>query len=376
MFDKNAPAENINVLTDYLKKNHKDCYVYRGQTTDYDTLLPSFYRNKLKSFRLESSNNSLNTIQQRNRFNYFIHYNPANDSKRNKAKRITMNQLMENFGKSLGNVLAQQYGINSECLDITSDPNVAAFFATHQYPHYLNAVESDNLGVIYRIINNNDNNSLQHAGIELALSANYLVQDNKPIPLLYSSERYQYSDDEFKELNNKYNFETNITCTRPIIADYNGVKQIITTYFAEKYPDVDIESLFYTSRISKQKAGFVIPSFIFESYVPANLQIISFLDNRIEAYNPSFVIHKEKVGIEDILIYPNIERFYFRHTKSIESHYSREELWPSVEVDYFYNLLYSLLLNLYLKILHCLYMNVQMLQSPYILFGSNSLNYV
>ncbi|HAN03471.1 MAG TPA: hypothetical protein DCP93_13525 [Lachnospiraceae bacterium] len=340
MFDKNAPAENINVLTDYLKKNHKDCYVYRGQTTDYDTLLPSFYRNKLKSFRLESSNNSLNIIQQRNRFNYFIHYNPANDSKRNKAKRITMNQLMENFGKSLGNVLAQQYGINSECLDITSDPNVAAFFATHQYPHYLNAVESDNLGVIYRIINNNDNNSLQHAGIELALSANYLVQDNKPIPLLYSSERYQYSDDEFKELNNKYNFETNITCTRPIIADYNGVKQIITTYFAEKYPDVDIESLFYTSRISKQKAGFVIPSFIFESYVPANLQIISFLDNRIEAYNPSFVIHKEKVGIEDILIYPNIERFYFRHTKSIESHYSREELWPSVEVDYFYNLLY------------------------------------
>ena len=251
-----------------------------------------------------------------------------------------MNQLMENFGKSLGNVLAQQYGINSECLDITSDPNVAAFFATHQYPHYLNAVESDNLGVIYRIINNNDNNSLQHAGIELALSANYLVQDNKPIPLLYSSERYQYSDDEFKELNNKYNFETNITCTRPIIADYNGVKQIITTYFAEKYPDVDIESLFYTSQISKQKAGFVIPSFIFESYVPANLQIISFLDNRIEAYNPSFVIHKEKVGIEDILIYPNIERFYFRHTKSIESHYSREELWPSVEIDYFYNLLY------------------------------------
>lgn len=185
MFDKNAPAENINVLTDYLKKNHKDCYVYRGQTTDYDTLLPSFYRNKLKSFRLESSNNSLNIIQQRNRFNYFIHYNPANDSKRNKAKRITMNQLMENFGKSLGNVLAQQYGINSECLDITSDPNVAAFFATHQYPHYLNAVESDNLGVIYRIINNNDNNSLQHAGIELALSANYLVQDNKPMISAY-----------------------------------------------------------------------------------------------------------------------------------------------------------------------------------------------
>lgn len=38
-----------------------------------------------------------------------------------------MNKLMANLGKSFGNVLAQQYGVNSECLDITSDPSVAAF---------------------------------------------------------------------------------------------------------------------------------------------------------------------------------------------------------------------------------------------------------
>lgn len=52
------------------------------------------------------------------------------------------------------------------------------------------------------------------------------------------------------------------------------------------------------------------------------------------------MVHKEKVGVEDILAYPQIERFYFRHVKSVKSDYSREELWPSVKEDYFYDLLY------------------------------------
>lgn len=339
MFDKNAPAENINVLIEYLKNNHEHFYVYRGQTKDYDTLLPSFYRGKISTIRLEASGNTSNIINQYNRFNHFICYDHANDSIRNKAKRVTMNKLMANFGKSFGNVLAQQYGISSECLDVTSDPNVAGFFATHQYPHYKDVVESNDLGVIYRIINN-DENSVHHAGIELLLSSNYLVQDKKPIPLLFSSMRSQHTDDEFKELDNKYRFETKITYTHPVIADYHEVKQIITTYFNERYPDMDIESLFYTSRISKQKAGFFIPSFVFESYVPANLQIKKIPDKNIEVYLPGFVINKEKVGIEDILAYPKIERFYFRHVKSAKLDLSREKLWPSVNVDYFYGLLY------------------------------------
>ena len=117
MFDKNEPAENINVLTEYLKKNHKHYYIYRGQTKDYNTLLPSFYRNKIDPICPKTSN----------RFNHFISYDHINDSIRNKAKRVTMNKLMANLCKSFGNVLAQQYGVNSECLDITSDPSVAAF---------------------------------------------------------------------------------------------------------------------------------------------------------------------------------------------------------------------------------------------------------
>ena len=85
--------------------------------------------------------------------------------------------------------------------------------------------------MIYRIIGNNDEIATQHAGIELLLSTNFLAQDEKPIPFLFSSERSQHTDDEFKELDNKYKFETKITCTYPVIVEYNGAKQIITTYF-------------------------------------------------------------------------------------------------------------------------------------------------
>lgn len=84
-----------------------------------------------------------------------------------------------------------------------------------------------------------------------------MAQDEKPIPFLFSSERSQHTDDEFKELDNKYKFETKITCMYPVIVEYNGAKQIITTYFKERYPDIDIESLFYTSRIAKQKQFFL-----------------------------------------------------------------------------------------------------------------------
>ena len=44
MFDVNNPAENINVLVEYLKSIETDDFVYRGQIADYDSLLPSFYR--------------------------------------------------------------------------------------------------------------------------------------------------------------------------------------------------------------------------------------------------------------------------------------------------------------------------------------------
>ena len=94
-----------------------------------------------------------------------------------------------------------------------------------------------------------------------------------------------------------------------------------------------IESLYSTTRISRQKGGFIIPSFVFDSYVPSNLEETE--THNIKVYSPSFVIHKEKVIIEDILAFPLIEKYYFYHDSNIKSALSREYLWPSKEEDYF-----------------------------------------
>ena len=205
-------------------------------------------------------------LSQYNKYNHFIKYNSDMDNEVNIAKRITMNHLMGGFGKSLGNVIAQQYGINSECLDVTSDPHVAAFFATHLWPEYNAVVNSSELGIIYRIhcMSDDDDSMIQHAGIELMLSSHYLLEDSEPIPLLFSSARSQHTNKEFDELNEKYNFVVRKTISRPVLINNLKLKDIVYTYYKDKYPEIDIESLYDTTRINKQKAGFFIPSFGFD----------------------------------------------------------------------------------------------------------------
>lgn len=338
MFDVYHPAADILELVEYLKSTHSDKVVYRGQSKDYNTLLPSFYRKKISTTRFDPASGTV--IGQYNMYNHFLEYNPAQDSQQNIAKRVTMNHLMASFGKSLGNVIAQQYGINSECLDVTSDLDVAAFFATHSWPHYDTVLDSPELGVIYRIpcMRGGKDHDFQHAGTELALSSVFLSSDRKPIPLLFSSFRYQHTTEEFDELNRQYQFTLKHTVSKPLLYNASNFRDIVYTYFSEKYPQIDIASLYSNTRMNRQKAGFFIPSFVFESYVPSNLKI--FQTENIQTYSPSFVIHKEKVVIEDILTYPGIERYYFRHNPKIASTYSREYLWPTKEEDYFYNLLY------------------------------------
>ncbi len=47
-------------------------------------------------------------------------------------------------------ILAQQYGLTSALLDATTDPKVALFFATREFPFYWPVSHMNDLGVIYR----------------------------------------------------------------------------------------------------------------------------------------------------------------------------------------------------------------------------------
>lgn len=348
MFGINDPANNIITLLNYLNNTHSDSYVYRGQEKDYDSLLPSFYRNKTANVRFNKNTNSFQFAY--NKYNLFIQYNEEKDSLRNKYKRFIMNHLMSKFGKSLGNVISQQYGIFSECLDVTSSPQVAAFFATHSYPNYQQVLQSKDLGVIYRIeYKNSSNFNLQYSGTELMLSSSYLIEDPNPIPLLFSSYKHQINEEEIEKINNKYSLELKNTCTHPIIMNNKDLEKLFLTFSDDTINGLDIVACYKESRIFKQQAGFIVPSFMNKSLIPKDRSIEEM--HNIKVYKPGFAIHTEKVGIEDILAYPKIEKFYFYHDNTIKSIYTREELWPN-KSDTFFNFLYTIcndLCNKYLN---------------------------
>ena len=54
------------------------------------------------------------------------------------------------LGNDLAALLCQRYGFTSTALDVTIDPSVAIFFATHEAPFFSFVADSSRLGVIYR----------------------------------------------------------------------------------------------------------------------------------------------------------------------------------------------------------------------------------
>lgn len=53
------------------------------------------------------------------------------------------------LGEDVSHLLCQQYGLTSSAIDATTDPRVAMFFATRDYPHYAPAGQ-EGIGVVYR----------------------------------------------------------------------------------------------------------------------------------------------------------------------------------------------------------------------------------
>ena len=136
-------AENIHVLLDRLSAEdpRRDRYLYRGQTRHFPALLPSIYRRAMIS---GTENDPIVAIDAA-RFH-------AQLTERELIRIRLLGMLMKIYGPAIGNIIAQQYGLNSEALDVTSDIMVAAFFATRTYPRYEHFAADDGVadGVIYR----------------------------------------------------------------------------------------------------------------------------------------------------------------------------------------------------------------------------------
>jgi len=138
-------------VLDKLEQEHDPSYVYRGQIREWRApLIPSANRGMVSP---EPATAWLPGMRLRGRGNMFHEQLPPSPSNLTKEKADRIDRLcylVELFGYPLAQLLAQQCGIGSEGLDVTSSPSVAAFFAIYDFARNIFVDSSDEPGVIYR----------------------------------------------------------------------------------------------------------------------------------------------------------------------------------------------------------------------------------
>lgn len=117
-------------------------FIFRGQSSEYDKCLPTIYRNKSKLIH------RILSLAKVEEFKSVLKCHPAV----NACSQFNINGIKFNVDYE---GLAQHYGLNTRYIDFTSNPVVAAFFASTSYD-----VESDRFmlfngknkeGVIYEM---------------------------------------------------------------------------------------------------------------------------------------------------------------------------------------------------------------------------------
>lgn len=187
------PFKNATALLDFLEADEPELYVFRGQIRAYEgPMLPSGLRDRFIPFDVSKGpsewagitkpvsviKDEIN-IRRRDLSSTFLKGEDVDDGKttwdlpdaayqtgfrdffnqpHSHIMRDLGNVLRESavpaisaiFGSDLGDMLCQQYGLTSQALDVSTDPSVAMFFATHRAPFYNLVADSSYPGVVYR----------------------------------------------------------------------------------------------------------------------------------------------------------------------------------------------------------------------------------
>src|SRR5262245_4025608 len=125
MYDLEHPADTIHELLAALEEDDDHKYLYRGQVKHYESILPSVFRKALRGAMLGPHLHALDV----NAFH-------AGLGSQGHLRFRLLDWLIETQGRGVGNLVAQQYGISSEAIDVSASPRVAAYFATRKYPAY------------------------------------------------------------------------------------------------------------------------------------------------------------------------------------------------------------------------------------------------
>jgi hypothetical protein len=146
-----ASNKTLPELVEKLKSEDNGKYVYRGQNRIWPApLVPSLYRDILDT---DKTIDFLPHQRLRNAGAAFHLQDILKFSQQVETKKplMQMNGLFRDmFGYPIAQLMLQQFGYNSDSLDVTTDPLVAAFFSKFDFQTKNYIQESSHSGVIYR----------------------------------------------------------------------------------------------------------------------------------------------------------------------------------------------------------------------------------
>jgi hypothetical protein len=365
-FGLKGPAPDIDALVAYLHDEHCDGDLYRGQTRAFPAVVPSACR---KAVIPGSEDRAVVAIDQK-LFGVVL-----DNSRQALVRHEMLEELIGCLGVGLGNLVAQQYGLASECLDATENIRMAAYFATREWPEYRQGPDSG-VGVIYRFRQQDD--ELQPVDLELSSVAHWLSLGEwdgrffewfvRRGELETVFDRDRWPDYAMADQLATVSSLPLSAAWRTVIAGLERASDSLRDglpnshdAFAQRVLHIDWER----TRVARQEGGFVKPRFIWESRVPLSYELwhrheprpgagpLAWPDSDLSTpwprVVPSLAIKQRLVGVENVVHRDGCDAFHFLHgSKRIVGFY-RRELWPEPSEDPLYGELWNVA---FLHLLH------------------------
>lgn len=367
MFTVDDPADNIGDLVAWLTENHRPDYLYRGQNRDYPVMVPSFYR------RIVTDLSDPSPVAE-------VDSDRLHDlSIQGHARLDMLSWLAGMCGVGLGNIIAQQYGLTSECLDVTQSVGIASFFATRKYPSY--AQVEDGIGVIYRFDSSADRrlrfpfslsdlDDLFERGRCDAGFFDFFVH-GRNLQRVFDRDRWVGLQEAAKRTVSTISFATSWRDLSEAIYSRGAGLARSRGPGRDKLAVALNEMEWERTRFASQHGGFIRPAIHWESLVPASFSVIRERSEVAQVYGstidryartddlemdispedsgpiaalpliiPSCAVKVKMVGIENLRSRPDCQPFFFRHGPTRSAFFYRRSLWPEPSEDPLYGALW------------------------------------
>jgi hypothetical protein len=284
----NTDIYKLKNLIEFLIKNHEPNYVYRGQNKRWiGPLVPSLYRGMLNKDQFTDFDYHSRLYEKGGIFHELSTGQNLTPRKDWTERYNTNGYLKQYFGYPLSQILSQQFSINSEGLDVTSDPMIAAFFAIFQSKG--NTLNKNEPGIIYRFkLPKNDMDPNELISSDFYTVNNYL-DGYSVLKSLGTCLTWEESLESFIE----FGFKATMILT--------GIDSSTSRPFhLLKLPN----GILNDSRIIRQKAGLIFPDMILSTFY-----------RNIGKSAPLGKAEKKGTNaIEDMQFRDNIDIFNFEHS--------------------------------------------------------------